>query len=286
MNNVIREMLTRFSINELTEKKDALKEVLQEVILCGLSRAGFFQRTAFYGGTALRIFHGLDRFSEDLDFSLQTADGSFSLSDFFSVLRKEVASFGLNLEISEKVKTRESAIQSAFLKGNTKEHMLMFFNADQSVESIPGNEKIKIKFEVDTNPPASASFERRYRLLPVPYEVMLYDMPSLFAGKVHAVICRAWKSRIKGRDLYDYVFFLSKGAHLNTDHLKARLVQSGIWDSEDSFSIADAKRLLCDRFESIDYSQAKADVIPFLKNSASLEVWSADFFRQITEGLQ
>ena len=286
MNNVIREMLTRFSVNELTEKKDALKEVLQEVILCGLSRAGFFQRTAFYGGTALRIFHGLDRFSEDLDFSLQTADGSFSLSDFFSVLRKEVASFGLNLEITEKVKTRESAIQSAFLKGNTKEHMLMFFNADQSVESIPGNEKIKIKFEVDTNPPASASFERRYRLLPVPYEVMLYDMPSLFAGKVHAVICRAWKSRIKGRDLYDYVFFLSKGAHLNTDHLKARLVQSGIWDSEDSFSIADAKRLLCDRFEAIDYSQAKADVIPFLKDSASLEIWSADFFRQITEGLQ
>ena len=279
-------MLTRFSVNELTEKKDALKEVLQEVILCGLSRAGFFQRTAFYGGTALRIFHGLDRFSEDLDFSLQTADGSFSLSDFFSVLRKEVASFGLNLEITEKVKTRESAIQSAFLKGNTKEHMLMFFNADQSVESIPGNEKIKIKFEVDTNPPASASFERRYRLLPVPYEVMLYDMPSLFAGKVHAVICRAWKSRIKGRDLYDYVFFLSKGAHLNTDHLKARLVQSGIWDSEDSFSIADAKRLLCDRFEAIDYSQAKADVIPFLKDSASLEIWSADFFRQITEGLQ
>ena len=286
MNNVIREMLTRFSINELTEKKYALKEVLQEVILCGLSRAGFFQRTAFYGGTALRIFHGLDRFSEDLDFSLQTADGSFSLSDFFSVLRKEVASFGLNLEITEKVKIRESAIQSAFLKGNTKEHMLMFFNADQSVESIPGNEKIKIKFEVDTNPPASASFERRYRLLPVPYEVMLYDMPSLFAGKVHAVICRAWKSRIKGRDLYDYVFFLSKGAHLNTDHLKARLVQSGIWDSEDSFSIADAKRLLCDRFEAIDYSQAKADVIPFLKDSASLEIWSADFFRQITEGLQ
>lgn len=286
MNNVIREMLTRFSVNELAEKKDALKEVLQEVVLCGLSRAGFFQNTAFYGGTALRIFHGLDRFSEDLDFSLQTADGSFSLSDFFSVLRKEVASFGLNLEITEKVKTRESAIQSAFLKGNTKEHMLMFFNADQSVESIPGNEKIKIKFEVDTNPPASASFERRYRLLPVPYEVMLYDMPSLFAGKVHAVICRAWKSRIKGRDLYDYVFFLSKGAHLNTDHLKARLVQSGIWDSEDSFSIADAKRLLCDRFEAIDYSQAKADVIPFLKDSASLEIWSADFFRQITEGLQ
>ena len=111
-------------------------------------------------------------------------------------------------------------------------------------------------------------------------------MPSLFAGKIHAVICRAWKSRIKGRDLYDYVFFLSKGAHLNTEHLKARLVQSGIWNESDSFSIADAESLLRERFESIDYSQAKADVLPFLKDSASLNMWSVDFFKQITENLQ
>lgn len=285
MNNVIQEMLNRFDVKDLEGKKDALKEVIQEIVLCGLSRAGFFRKAAFYGGTALRIFHNLDRFSEDLDFSLVTPDESFLLSDFFSSLRKEVSSFGLNVVISEKVKSGESAVQSAFLKGNTKEHMLMFFDADQTIDRIPGNELIKIKFEVDTNPPVSALFERRYRLLHVPYEVMLYDMPSLFAGKVHAVICRAWKSRIKGRDLYDYVFFLSKGARLNTEHLKARLVQSGIWDEDKAFSVEDAKHLLFERFETIDYRQAKEDVVPFLKNTASLDIWSEDFFRQITEGL-
>ena len=286
MNNVIQEMLNRYSVSDLSGKKDALKEVVQEIVLCGLSRAGFFRKAAFYGGTALRIFHNLDRFSEDLDFSLKTTDESFLLSDYFSALRKEIASFGLNVEISEKVKSGESAVQSAFLKGNTKEHMLMFFDADQAIDRIPGNELIKIKFEVDTNPPALASFERKYRLLPVPYEVMLYDMPSLFAGKVHAVICRAWKSRIKGRDLYDYVFFLSKGAHLNIEHLKARLVQTGVWDVGKAFSVEDAKHLLYERFETIDYQQAKADVVPFLKNTSALDMWSADFFKQITEGLR
>ena len=286
MNNVIQEMLNRYDANDLSGKKDALKEVVQEIVLCGLSRAGFFRKAAFYGGTALRVFHNLDRFSEDLDFSLEAADESFLLSDYFSALRKEIASFGLNVEISEKVKSGESAVQSAFLKGNTKEHMLMFFDADQAIDGIPGNELIKIKFEVDTNPPALASFERKYRLLPVPYEVMLYDMPSLFAGKVHAVICRAWKSRIKGRDLYDYVFFLSKGAHLNIEHLKARLVQTGVWDEGKAFSVEDAKHLLYERFETIDYQQAKADVVPFLKNTSALDMWSADFFKQITEGLR
>ena len=286
MNNVIQEMLNRYSVSDLSGKKDALKEVVQEIVLCGLSRAGFFRKAAFYGGTALRIFHNLDRFSEDLDFSLKTTDESFLLSDYFSALRKEIASFGLNVEISEKVKSGDSAVQSAFLKGNTKEHMLMFYEADSAFDRIPGNELIKIKFEVDTNPPASASFERKYRLLPVPYEVMLYDMPSLFAGKVHAVICRAWKSRIKGRDLYDYVFFLSKGAHLNIEHLKARLVQTGVWDEGKAFSVEDAKHLLYERFETIDYQQAKADVVPFLKNTSALDMWSADFFKQITEGLR
>ena len=143
-----------------------------------------------------------------------------------------------------------------------------------------------MKFEVDTNPPAGAGIEHRYRLLPAPYELALYDMPSLFAGKVHAVICRAWKNRIKGRDLYDYVFYLSRSASLNTEHLKARLVQSGVWESDALFTLADAKRLLCDRFAAIDYTQAREDVRPFIRDASSLNLWSKDFFCQITEGLQ
>lgn len=286
MNSVISEMLKQYHTDGLTDKKNAVKEIMQEIVLCGLSRAGFFQEAAFYGGTALRIFYGLDRFSEDLDFSLVTPDPSFELSAYFPTLRKEVASYGLNVEISEKEKTRESAIRSAFLKGNTKEHMLLFYAADSAAAGIAGNETIKIKFEVDTNPPAGATFEHKYRLLPAPYDISLYDMPSLFAGKAHAVICRAWKSRVKGRDLYDYVFYLSRGAALNTGHLKARLVQSDVWKTEEAFTIEDARKLLCARFDEIDYSQAKEDVRPFIKDTASLDLWSADFFKQITEALR
>ena len=285
MNSVMAEMLKKYRAEGLTNKKNAVKEIMQEIVLCGLSRAGFFQKTAFYGGTALRIFYGLDRFSEDLDFSLMEPDADFELAAYFPTLRKEIASYGLNVEITEKEKTKDSAIRSAFLKGNTKEHMLLFYASD-AASGIAGSETIKIKFEVDTNPPTGATFEHRYQLLPAPYEVTLYDMPSLFAGKAHAVICRAWKSRVKGRDLYDYVFYLSRSAALNTEHLKARLVQSGVWDADAPFSIDDAKRLLCERFDQIDYAQAKQDVLPFVKDTAALDLWSAEFFKQITEKLQ
>ena len=286
MNNVLNEMLRKYQTSGVSDKKNAIKEIMQEIVLCGLSRAGFFQKTAFYGGTALRIFYGLDRFSEDLDFSLMETDDSFELSDYFPTLRKEIAAYGLNVEISEKQKTKESAIRSAFLKGNTKEHMLLFYASDPITSGIAGDEKIKIKFEVDTNPPNDATFEHKFRLLPAPYEVTLYDMPSLFAGKAHAVICRSWKNRIKGRDLYDYIFYISRGAALNTEHLKARLVQSDAWKQEDKFTIDDAKKLLCSRFDTIDFEQAKEDVRPFIKDTGSLNLWSADFFKQITDNLK
>ncbi len=286
MNGIIAEMLNHYHPNGLTGRKNAVKEIMQEIVLCGLSRAGFFQKAAFYGGTALRVFYGLDRFSEDLDFSLMAPDSAFELSAFFPTLRKEAASYGLKVEISEKKKTAESALRSAFLKGNTKEHLLLFYPSDPAAAGIAGDETIKIKFETDTNPPAGAAFEHRYRLLPAPYAITLYDMPSLFAGKAHAVICRDWKNRVKGRDLYDYVFYLSRGAVLNVGHLKARLVQSAAWEADASFTLDDAKRLLRARFAAIDYAQAKKDVRPFVKDTASLDLWNADFFQQITEGLK
>ncbi len=286
MNHILMEMLTRYQTENLIDRKNAVKEVMQEIVLCGLSRAGFFQKAAFYGGTALRIFYGLDRFSEDLDFSLLSPDPNFELSDYFPTLRREVVAYGLNVEIAEKEKTKESAIRSAFVKGNTREHMLLFYENPAAAGGITGNEVIRIKFEVDIHPPAGAGIEHRYRLLPAPYDLAIYDMSSLFAGKVHAVICRAWKNRIKGRDLYDYVFYLSRSASLNTEHLKARLVQSGVWDTDAPFSLADAKRLLLDRFTVIDYAQAQEDVRPFIRDTSSLNLWSADFFCQITDGLR
>ena len=209
----------------------------------------------------------------------------FDLTAYFPVLEKEVKAFGLNVEIQEKEKTKESTIRSAFLKGNTKEHLLLFYADEKVAGSVAKNEAVKIKFEVDVNPPAFAAFEHKYRLLPVPYEVKMYDMPSLFAGKIHAVICRAWQSRIKGRDLYDYVFYLSRNTAVNQKHLRARLIDSGYISADTECSLQEIKKMLAERFDSIDYAQARQDVEPFIHDSSVLNIWSADFFKQITEGL-
>lgn len=271
MSKVIEQMLKNYQVDNIYDKKNVMKEIMQEIVLCGLSRAGFFQKAAFYGGTALRIFYGLDRFSEDLDFSLETADPEFELASYFPVLEKEVKAFGLNVSIIEKEKT--------------KEHLLLFYADERAAGGVAKNETVKIKFEVDIQPPAFATFEHKYRLLPIPYEVKLYDMPSLFAGKIHAVLCRAWQSRIKGRDLYDYVFYLSRGASVNQKHLRERLLQSGCIPPDAACTLDEIKKMLSERFNTIDYSQAKEDVEPFIHDPSVLNVWSADFFQQITENL-
>ena len=286
MNTVIEEMLKSYQVDNIYDRKNAMKEIMQEIVLCGLSRAGFFKEAAFYGGTALRIFYGLDRFSEDLDFSLEQINLDFDLCSYFPVLEKEVKAFGLNVEIQEKEKTKDSNIRSAFLKGNTKEHLLLFYADERLVGTVDKNEVVKIKVEVDTNPPAFATYEHKYRLLPVPYEIRLYDMPSLFAGKIHAVICRGWQSRIKGRDLYDYIFYLSKAVTVNQKHLRARLIDSGYISENQECTLEEIKTMLKNRFDSIDFLQARKDVEPFIRDTSVLDIWSSDFFKQITEGLK
>ncbi len=285
MKTIIENMLDAYEVKNIYDQKNALKEVVQEVILCGLSRAGFFNYAAFYGGTALRIFYGLDRFSEDLDFSLMVQDNTFNLEDFLPTLEQEVAAYGLSMNIETKEKTKNSHVKSAFLKGNTKEHMLMFYPNTANMDSIPKNEVIKIKFEVDVDPPAGATFERKYRLQPIPYEVNLYDKPSLFAGKIHAVLGRSWKNRVKGRDLYDFIFYMTENTPVNISHLQARLIQSGHLTPEDAFDLNVLKDLLRERFDSIDYASAKEDVAPFIRNEATITLWSADFFKSVVEGL-
>ena len=285
MNNIAEQMLAQHRSETLGDKKNSIKEVVQEIILCGLSRAGFFQTAAFYGGTALRIFHGLDRFSEDLDFSLMAPDSDFRLDQYLPALEKELGAYGFRFKAEARKKTIDSDIQSAFVKGNTREHILLCYADERLARSVVGSELIKVKFEVDTMPSPYAEFERQFRLLPIPYEINLYDMPSLFAGKLHAVICRAWKSRIKGRDLYDYVFYLAKGTPVNLKHLNARLTDSGFEGAREDMTLDEIKEILYRRFESIDYAQAKRDVLPFIRNPASLEVWSKEFFQSVTRSL-
>lgn len=286
MNSSIEQMLKHYEIESSRDQKNAVKEIMQEIVLCGLSRAGFFDKAAFYGGTALRIFYGLDRFSEDLAFSLDKKAPEFDLSSYLSSVEKEVRAFGLNVEIREKKKTKESGIRSAFHKGSTREHLLLFHADERFVQSAAPNESIRIKLEVDVDPPEYAGYENKFRLLPVPYKVRLYDMPSLFAGKIHAVLCRAWKNRVKGRDLYDYVFYLSRGAAVNLKHLRERLIESGAIPAEDECSLSEVKEMLIERFNTIDFAEARRDIEPFVSDTGKLDIWSAEFFREITKDLK
>ena len=283
MTTPVQQMLEKYDCKTSDDYKNALKEIIQEVALCGLSRGGFFKKAAFYGGTALRIFYGLDRFSEGMDFSLLEVDENFEIEAYFPALHEELSANGFELSIEKKEKSIESDVQSAFIKGGTLISLLNIVPSNGKILGISKTEVVKIKFEIDTNPPACATFENKYGLLPIPYGVRLYDEASLFAGKIHAVLCRAWKNRIKGRDFYDYLWYLSRGTNVNLLHLQKRLEQSGKWDNSDNLTLNTLKDMLCERFASIDFEKAKQDVLPFIKDSSKLDLWSADFFSAITE---
>lgn len=284
MNSVLKNMLDKYEIKNSIDETNAMKEIIQEIVICGLSRGGFFNEAAFYGGTALRIFYGLNRFSEDLDFALLKPNKDFDLSKYFPYIEKEVQAYGLNLSITEKEKTKDSNIMSAFLKGDTKEHILMFF-PNENMQNTTSLKNIKIKFEVDINPPSGAKYDLKYKLLPSPHQVKLYDEASLFAGKIHAILCRNWNYRTKGRDLYDYIFYLSKNISVNLELVKEKLIDSNVLKRNDNFNINVLKEMLTNKFNEINYNDAKEDVIAFIEDKDSLNLWTKEFFIEITKNL-
>lgn len=284
MNSVLKNMLDKYEIKNSIDETNAMKEIIQEIVICGLSRGGFFNEAAFYGGTALRIFYGLNRFSEDLDFALLKPNKDFDLSKYFPFIEKEVQAYGLNLSITEKEKTKDSNIMSAFLKGDTKEHILMFF-LNENMQNTTSLKNIKIKFEVDINPPSGAKYDLKYKLLPSPHQVKLYDEASLFAGKIHAILCRNWNYRTKGRDLYDYIFYLSKNISVNLELVKEKLIDSNVLKGNDNFDINVLKEMLTNKFNEINYNDAKEDVIAFIEDKDSLNLWTKEFFIEITKNL-
>lgn len=286
MNQVLAQMLSKYEINNRDDRINAIKEIVQEIVLCGLSRSDFFEKAAFYGGTALRIFYDLDRFSEDLDFSLLTKDSSFNMSDYFSYIENEIKSLGLNFSINEKLKNSNSNIKSAFLKGNTIEHIMIIYEESEDVKFLNKEEVIRIKIEVDVNPSYNATYETQISLLPSPYQIRVFDKESLFAGKIHACLCRNWKSRVKGRDFYDFVFFLSMNIKVNLSYLKAKLVESNFIAENYDLSIENLKLLLKERFKSIDFEEAKNDVLPFIKDKSIIALWSKEFFISICDKLK
>lgn len=283
---IIQQMIEKYGANTVNEKKNAIKEVLQEVILAGLSKTDFFTQAAFYGGTALRIFYGMERFSEDLDFTLLTTSNTFDINKYLKPVSEIVKSLGLHFEVSRKEKTKKSTIESAFIKGDTKETLITIYPELINQNQITHNEKIIIKFEVDVNPPLYANTEIKYRLLPFPYQVRVYDQSSLFAGKIHAVLARSWKNRVKGRDLYDYIHYLSLNTKVNLKHLESRLKQTKTISESTHLDKDLLVKMLEEKFNSIDYESAKMDVRPFIKDDSNLSLWGSDFFKSITKNIE
>ena len=275
---VLKDLLMHYPHETLEEKENALKEVVQEIAILGFSRTDFFSKAAFYGGTCLRLFYGLPRFSEDLDFALKQPDPAFSLSSYFGESERTFVSFGFRVEIGKKESIDEGNIRSAFIKGGTLSHLISVFPESPEVKRIISNQVTKVKFEVDVNPAPSASYEDKLEAFPSLHYVTTFDGPSLFAGKTHALICRAWKNRVKGRDLYDYLFYIEKGIPLNLSYLQSKLLQSGRIQNGDPFGREETISLLKERFAAIDFSEASKDVVPFLFDKESVTDWDSKLF--------
>lgn len=277
MLDAVRTMIDRRHPGSQAEWDRALREVLQQAALVGLWRTHFFDRAAFYGGTALRIFHGLDRFSEDLDFSLREPDPTWRLTGRLEGLRAEIEAFGFPVDIQSK---NEGKIDSAFLKANTRIHLIRMEAPASVAGAVAANRLIKVKLETDTDPPSGLETETRTLLEPFPVSIRVVTPPCLFAGKLHAALCRAWKTRIKGRDWYDLLFFVTRGIPVDLGHFAARLRQSSHWTEERTPAAGDVRRLLEERIEGIDWKQAAEDAAPFVRDPRSLDLWGAALFRE------
>lgn len=280
MTTILEQMLAQYEIKDTRDEENAIKEILQELILAALSGAGFFKEAIFCGGTALRIFYGLNRFSEDLDFSLEKPNSDFDINDYLPKVVESLKEYGINMEVQ--VKKQKAAVQSAFLKANTLEQML-YFNTSFDVGHVRKDEKIKIKLEIDTNPPLGGTYEMKVGLLPSIYDVKIYDSESLFAGKLHSLLCRFWDNRIKGRDLYDFIFYLSRKTKINISFLENMMKQSGHIKEDESLDLNRIKELLRTKFNEIDYKLAIEDVTPFIKNTEELRFWGKDFFLSLVD---
>lgn len=277
MNPALKDMLEAYRPETPADYQNAAREIVQEIALLGLWRGCFFEHAAFYGGTALRIFHGLRRFSEDLDFTLVESGDGTRLDRYLPGVAIELESWGFTFEAEAKAEGGESGIESAFLKGSTQLNLLHIGAPPDLARKLPRNQRLRIKLEMDLEPPPEATTEVRTQLLPTPYQVRLYDLPSLFAGKLHAVLCRGWKSRVKGRDFYDFVWYAGRNIQPNLAHLEARMRQSCHWDGG-TITRQVLVDLLRERFAAIDFKQAADEVRVFLPDPRELDLWSREFF--------
>ena len=268
-NEIYDNMLSAYGATTEQERRNAIFEVNQQVILAGLYNGGFFDVAAFYGGTCLRIFHGLQRFSEDMDFSLLVSDDKFDFMKYFQPIIDEFAIVGREVEIKKKDKKGFGKVESAFLKDNTDVYDVSF-QTDKS---------IKIKIEVDTQPPLNFRTEQKLLLQPHSFMTRCFTLPDLFAGKIHALVYRGWKNRVKGRDWYDFEWYVRHNVPLDFAHLAERVRQFNNEEIGREAFMAQLK----DRLASTNINQVKSDVLPFVRNPKELDIWSNNYFVQLAD---
>lgn len=285
MNDAVHKMLDRYNCHSVDDYENAIKEIIQEIALLGLWRSKFFEKAAFYGGSALRILYGLDRFSEDLDFSLLSKNQHFSIADYCVAVEEELKSFGFAVIVEKKSKIIRSQIDSAFIKAGIMQNMITVNTPNTLISKIHSKKIMKIKLEVDINPPEGFNVEAKYLFLPIPFSVRTYTQPDIFAGKMHALLCRSWQNRVKGRDWYDLVWYIGRKTPVHLKHLECRMKQSkhlkrGILTKKL------LRQMLEEKINTINFEQAKKDVEKLLKDSSPLMLWSKEYFKTICQEIQ
>jgi predicted nucleotidyltransferase component of viral defense system len=269
MNTIFEQMLSKYPIISDKDRRNAIYEIMQQITLAGLYRGGFFDKAAFYGGTCLRIFHKLDRFSEDMDFSLLSHDESFNLEDYFPAIKNEFSILGRDVVINRKDKKNFGKVESTFLKDDTKVYDVAF----------QMERNLKIKIEVDTKPPLNFQTEQKLLLHPFSFMTRCFTLPDLYAGKMHALVFRSWKNRVKGRDWYDFEWYVRNGVRLDFNHLQKRIRDfNGLEINKEGFI-----KLLKEKIISTHIDMVKQDVVPFVKNIDNLQIWTTDYFIQLTD---
>lgn len=274
---MIKDWLQEFNPKNEEEVLSAMREIMQEITLAALSRTDFFEKAAFYGGTALRIFYNLERYSEDLDFSLLKPDEKFSIKPYFKSIIDEFKSLGMTVSINEKIK--RSSIDSAFLKTETLWQEIVLEDIIKEI-GIRSNRNLKIKIEVDRNPPINFQTEEKLLIRPFSFYVKCFTKSSLFAGKLHALLFRKWKNRVKGRDWYDLEWYIKKGVPLDVKHFLSRAVEANDWQDK-TITNKQIIELLDNKIETVSFKNIREDVDRFVKNSEDLKIWSPQYFKDL-----
>lgn len=273
MNPAIETMLKKYSCTNRLQFERAMKEIIQEITLVGLWRAKFFEHAAFYGGTALRILYGLDRFSEDLDFTLLEPNSAFTLEKYNEAIAEELTSYGFTVTVDSKTKEWQTEIRSAFIKANTLGEMVKIGMPSNMIKGIHPDMMFKIKVEVDTDPLPAYEVETRFLLQPINVGIRSVILRDIFAGKMHALLFRQWKGRVKGRDWYDWLWFLRQGIPLNLNRFAIQLQQ------DHEVTIEQFQKMMHGRIDQVDIVSLKADILPYIVDPKPIQEWTKDMLR-------